>query len=123
MRLKRQHGRARAGLALGGRKGKVAGCFQFPQRLQAAIALGVAARVVEVELLAQEIGQLGPVDELAIGNGRGLREGPLDLVLNQHADSMRRGELFVEHYLRVKGSGGTNASGPAPFTNVRGGGG
>ena len=109
MRLKRQHGRARAGLALGGRKGKVAGCFQFPQRLQAAIALGVAARVVEVELLAQEIGQLGPVDELAIGNGRGLREGPLDLVLNQHADSMRRGELFVEHYLRVKGSGGTNA--------------
>ena len=123
MRLKRQHGRARAGLALGGRKGKVAGCFQFPQRLQAAIALGVAARVVEVDLLAQEIGQLGPVDELAIGNGRGLREGPLDLVLNQHADSMRRGELFVEHYLRVKGSGGTNASGPAPFTNVRGGGG
>ena len=101
----------------------MAGCFQFPQRLQAAIALGVAARVVEVELLAQEIGQLGPVDELAIGNGRGLREGPLDLVLNQHADSMRRGELFVEHYLRVKGSGGTNASGPAPFTNVRGGGG
>ena len=45
-------GRARAGLALGGRKGKVAGCFQFPQRLQAAITLGEAARVVEVELLA-----------------------------------------------------------------------
>ena len=85
---------------MGARKGKVAGCFQFPQRLRAAITLGEAARVVEVELLAQEIGQLGPVDELAIGNhqpgdienGRGLREGPLDLVLNQHADNMRRGE-------------------------------
>ena len=77
---------------MGGRKGKVAGCFQFPQRLQAAIALRMAARVVEAELLAQEIGQLRPVDELAIGDGRRLREGPFDLVLNQDADSMHRGE-------------------------------
>ena len=37
----------------------------LPQRLQAAIALRVAARVVEPQLLAQEIGQLGPVDEFA----------------------------------------------------------
>ena len=83
----------------------------FPQRLQAAIALGVAARVVEVEFLAQEIGQLGPVDELAaviqqpgdIRNARRLRQSPLDLVLCKHAASMRQAGIFVQHYLRVMG--------------------
>ena len=89
----------------------MAGCIQFPQRLQAAIALCVAARVVEVEFLAQEIGQLGPVDELAavneqpgdIRNGGRLRQRPLDLVLHKYTASMRRAGIFVQLYLRVKG--------------------
>lgn len=89
----------------------MAGCFQFPQRLHAAIALCVAARVVEPELLAQEIGQLGPVDELAaviqqpgdIRDGGRLRQRPLDLVLRKHADSTHRARNFVQHYLRVMG--------------------
>ena len=99
---------------MGGRKGKAAGCFQFPQRLQAAIALRLAARVVKLELFAPEIGQLRPADELAIasqqpgniGNGRGLRERPLDLVLTKHADRVRQGDLFVQYYLRGMGRPG-----------------
>ena len=47
------------------REREVARHFQFPQRLQATIALGVAARVVKVNFLTEEIGQLGPVDEFA----------------------------------------------------------
>ena len=113
-RLGQPLGRAWTGLALRFRKREVANRFQFPQRLQAAMALGVAARVVEVEFLAQEIGQLGPVDELAavsqqpgdIGNGRRLRQSPLDLVLYNHAVSMRRNRNFVQHYLRVTGMAG-----------------
>ena len=37
------------------------------------MALGVAVRVVEVEFLAQEIGQLGPVDEFAAVMGAARR--------------------------------------------------
>ena len=89
----------------------MAGCFQFPQRLQAAMALGLAARVVEVEFLAQEISQLGPVDELAavmeqtgdIGDRRRLRKRPLDLVLHKHTESMHCGTNSVQLYLRVNG--------------------
>jgi hypothetical protein len=43
----------------------VAGRFQFPQSLHATIALWLAARVVEPAFLAQELGQLGAVEELA----------------------------------------------------------
>ena len=110
-RRRQSLGHARPGLALRFRKREVARRFQFPQRLQAAIALRVATRNVEVEFLAQEIGQLGPVDELAavieqpgnIRNGRRLRKRPLDLVLHKHTKSMRRAKQIVQHYLRVTG--------------------
>ena len=66
----------------------MSGGFQFPERLQAAIALRLAARVVESELLTQELGQIAAVDELAsiqqlgnICNSSSLRQRPLDLVL------------------------------------------
>ena len=82
--------------------------LSVPARLQAAVALRVATRVVEVEFLAQEIGQLGPVDELAaviqkpgdIRNGRRLRQRPLDLVLCNHADTVcaKPGTLFSTIY-------------------------
>ena len=51
-RLRQPLGRVRSGPALRRRERKGARRFQFPQRLQATIALGVAARVVEVEFLA-----------------------------------------------------------------------
>lgn len=87
-RLRQTLGRVRSGLGLRRGKCKVAGRFQFPQRLQAAIELCLTARVVEPAFLAQEIRQLAAVDELAtiqqfgdIRNGSRLRQRPLDLAL------------------------------------------
>ena len=50
-RLRQPLGRVRPGLGLRFREYKVAGRFQFPQRLHAAIALCLAADVMEIEFL------------------------------------------------------------------------